>query len=94
MSTNTKQNKTDAAKPAAATAAPSAAPKRNSRLPTEAVQKALKAKDRVVKDLADELKVPERDVRLAIDALRRKGENILRTAVKTFGYPKAATAAK
>lgn len=85
---------TPAAAAAAASAAPlSAVPRRASRLPTAAVLSSLAAAGSAgvtVPALAAALNVPERDVRLAIDALRVKKFPILRSALKTFSYVPAA----
>ena len=75
--------------------APAVAPKRTSRLPIASVQEALTGNQMLVKDVAEKLKITERDVRLSIDTLRRKyGPNaVVRSALKTFTMGKL-TAAK
>ncbi len=76
---------------AAAVSAPasiiSAVAKRNSRLPTEAVLSSLRSAGPAgltVPSMAEKLACAERDVRLAIDALRVKKFDIKRCALKTF----------
>lgn len=89
------QDKTPAATPApvaaavadTTTSAMSAAPKRTTRLPLQAVQEALMGQEFLVPDLAKKLDIGERDIRLAIDRLRSKGIGVVRTALRTFTIP-------
>jgi hypothetical protein len=63
-------------------------PKRQSRLPIDAIKKAITGTAMVVSEIAKKANVSERDVRLSIDAIRRKeGSNaVARTALRTFEY--------
>jgi hypothetical protein len=82
MQPNTTKN---AAPKAAAPTAPT--PKvSKSRLPVAAVAAALLGVELTVKAVAEKLKITERDVRLSIDTLRRKGgyKAVERTAPATF----------
>lgn len=76
-------------------AADSAAPKRReSRIPITAIQEALTGHEVLVSDLANKLKIAERDVRLGIDRLRKSKITVVRSALKTFTIPTSAKAAK
>lgn len=100
MSSNTNRPAARTASQTAAPAAPapaaptvSAVAKRASRLPVAGVLAALTAAGPTgltVPSMAASLAVAERDVRLAIDALRNKKHPIARIAVKTFALPAAA----
>lgn len=76
--------------------APEVKAKRSSRVAgiQDQVVAALKRGSKTVAEMAASFKVPERDIRLAIDRARSKGEAIKRLKKNTFGYEAAKGAAK